>query len=181
MCVVFEDISTLIHWIAERRASHAMIHYLDDFFTVHKLFYICGNIMYSLKQVCSEIGMPILPEKAVGPVQVIQLLGLTIDKILMVVKVMEDKRSDILKLLTKMIRKRKTTSLDLQSLAGKINFLCKAVPTGKLFIQRIYQTFPGVPQHRHIDLKGEVLADKHMWKSFLYQYKGWQPIISNAE
>ena len=25
-CVVFEDISTLIHWITERRAGHAVIH-----------------------------------------------------------------------------------------------------------------------------------------------------------
>ena len=83
---VFEDISTLIHWIAERRAGHAMIHYLDDFFIVYKLFYVCGNIMSSFKQVCEEIGMPVSPEKAVGPVQVIQFLGLTIDTILMVVK-----------------------------------------------------------------------------------------------
>ena len=84
----------------------------------------------------------------------------------MVIKVPENKRADILKILTKMIQKRKATSLGLQSLTGK--FLCKAVPTVKPFIQRIYQTFPGLPQHRHIDLKGEVLAEMHMWKSFLY-------------
>ena len=67
-CAIFKDILTLIHWIMERRAGHAMIHYLDDFFTVHKLAYICGNIMGSFKQVCQEIGMPVSPEKAVGPV-----------------------------------------------------------------------------------------------------------------
>ena len=152
-CAVFEDISTLIHWIAERRASHAMIHYLDKLFKIHKLFYMCGNIISSFKQVCNEIGMLLLPEKAVDPVQVIQFLGLTINTILLVVKVPEDKRLDILKILTKMIRKRKANSLGLQSLAGKLNFLCK----------------------------GEVLEDMRMWKSFLYQYKGWQPIISNAK
>ena len=54
-----------------------------------------------------------------GPVQVIQFLGLTIDTVLMVIKVPEDKRTDILKILTKMVQKRKATSLDLQSLAGK--------------------------------------------------------------
>ena len=31
-CAIFEDISTLIHWIAERWAGHALVHYLDDFF-----------------------------------------------------------------------------------------------------------------------------------------------------
>ena len=180
-CAVFEDISMLIHWIAERRVGHALIHYLDDFFTVHKLAYVCSNIMVSFKEVCVEIGILVSPEKAVGPVQVIQFLGMTIDTILMVVIVLEDKRADILKILTKMIRKRKATSLEIQALAGKLNFLCKVVPAGKPFIQRVYQTFAGVPQHRHIYLKNDILADKCMWKLLMFQYKDWQLIISNAE
>ena len=39
--------------------------------------------------------MPVSPEKAEGPVQVIQFLGLTIDMVLMVIKVLDDKRADI--------------------------------------------------------------------------------------
>ena len=33
----------------------------------------------------------------------------------------------------------------------------------------------------HIDLKGNLLADLRMWKSFLLPYKGWQPISLNEE
>ena len=161
----------------EGRAGHAMIDYLDNVFMVQKLAYVCSNIMVSFKQVCDEIRMPISPDKAVGPIQVIQFLGLTIDTILIVIKVPEDKRVDILKILTKMIQKRKATSLVLQALAGKLNFLCTVVPAWKPYIQTVYQAFVGVPQHRYIDLKGNVLADMRMWKSFLV----WQPIISNAE
>ena len=146
-CAIFEDIAALIHWIAERHIGHAMIHYLDDFFMVHKLAYVCSSIMASFKEVCKEIGMPVSPAKAVGPVQVIQFLGLTIDVVWMVIKVPEDKRADILKILTKIIQKRKATTLDLQSLAGKLNFLCKAIPAGRPFIQNMYKTFTGVPQH----------------------------------
>ena len=118
-----------------------------------------------------------VPEKAVGPVQVIQFLGLTIDTVLMVIKLLEDKRADILKILTKMVQKQKATCLDLQSLVGKLNFLCIAVPAGKLFIQNMHQAFAGIPQHRHIDLKGNLPADLRMWKSFLLQYKDWQPLF----
>ena len=103
--------------------------------------------MGNFNPVCQEIGMPVSPEKAVGPVQVIQFLGLTIDTIFVVIKVPGDNRTDILKILTKMIRKRKAISLDLQSLTGKLNFLCKVVPAGKPFIQNVYQTFVGIP-HR---------------------------------
>ena len=180
-CATFEDISTLIHWIAERRVSHALVHYLDDFFMVHHLPYVCGRIMLSFKEVCNKIGMPISPEKAVGPVQVIQFLGLTIDTIGMVIKVPEDKRVDILTILTKIIQKRRATSLSLQSLAGRLNFLCKAVPASRPFIKNVYQGFTGVPQHQHIDLKGDILADLRMWKAFLLQFRGWQPIICNQQ
>ena len=181
LCAIFKDISTLIHWIAERCAGHALVHYLDDFFMVHRLSYVCGRIMSSFKEVCNEIGMPISPEKAVGPVQVIQFLGLTIDTIGMVIKVPEDKRVDIFTILTKIIQKRKATSLSLQSLAGKLNFLCKAIPAGRPFIKNVYEAFTGVPQHEHIDLKGDILADLRMWKAFFLQFRGWQPIISSQQ
>ena len=148
---------------------------------VHHLPYVCGRIMLSFKEVCNKIGMPISPEKAVGPVQVIQFLGLTIDTIGMVIKVPEDKRVDILTILTKIIQKRRATSLSLQSLAGRLNFLCKAVPASRPFIKNVYQGFTGVPQHQHIDLKGDILADLRMWKAFLLQFRGWQPIICNQQ
>ena len=47
--------------------------------------------MNTFKQVCHKIGMPFSPDKSVGPVQVIEFLGLTIDSVLMVVWVPQDK------------------------------------------------------------------------------------------
>ena len=47
--------------------------------------YVCSDIIISFKQVCNEIWVPISPDKAVGPVQEIQFLGLSIDTILMVI------------------------------------------------------------------------------------------------
>ena len=61
LCAIFKDISRLIHWIAEWWAGHALVHYLDDFVMVHRLPYVCGRIMYSFKEVCKDIGMPISP------------------------------------------------------------------------------------------------------------------------
>ena len=88
-------------------------------------------------KVCDEIGMPISPDKSVGPVQIIQFLGLTIDTVGMVIKIPEDKKKDILQAIQKMIKKKKASSLQLQSIAGKLNFLCKAVPAGRPFIANV--------------------------------------------
>ena len=41
-CQVFEKILTLIHWIAQKRAEYAFVHFLDNFSAVHKLSHTCG-------------------------------------------------------------------------------------------------------------------------------------------
>ena len=66
---------------------------------------------------------------------------------------------------------------ELKSLAGKLHFIAKAVPAGRSFTKGVYQSFQGIPKHRHIDLKQPVLADLRMWKLFLIHFKGWKPII----
>ena len=78
-CAIFKDISTLIHWIAEKRAGQKFIHYLDDFFTVNRYASVCSQTMNVLKQVCEEIQMPIAPEKSEGPATMVEFLGLTLD------------------------------------------------------------------------------------------------------
>ena len=47
--VIFEDISTSIHWIAEKRAGQKFIHYLDDFFIVNRCASVCSQTMNVLK------------------------------------------------------------------------------------------------------------------------------------
>ena len=61
--------------------GHKFVHYLDDFFIVHRLNMVCSNIMPMFKLVCDQIGMPVSPDKSEGPTQIIQFLGLIIDTI----------------------------------------------------------------------------------------------------
>ena len=176
-CKIFKDIASLIHWIVEKRARHKFVHYLDDFFTIHRLKMVCSSIMSVFKLVCDQIGMPVSPDKSEGPTQVIEFLGLMIDTIEMVVRILRDKMQDITLILINIIRKCKVTVAELESLAGKLNFIAKVVPTGRSFTKRVYQCFQGIPKHRHIVLKHPVLADLRMWKQFLIHFKGWKPII----
>ena len=150
-CQIFEKIANLIHWIAQKRAGYAFVHYLDDFFMVHKLNHTCGYIMGTFKQVCHEIGMPISLDKSIRPVQVIEFMGLTIDSVLMVVRVPDNKLQDISSILITMIKKQKATGCELEFLAGKLNFISRIIPAGMRFIQRIYQMQIGIKKKLHID------------------------------
>ena len=97
---------------------------------IHKLSNVCGAIMGTFKQVCDDIGMPISPDKSVGPVQFIKFLDLTLDSILMVVQIPLDKLEDIQGIIIKMAKKRKVTGWELELLAGQLNFISRVIPTG---------------------------------------------------
>ena len=158
-CKIFEDVASLIHWIAEKIVGHKFVHYLDDFLTVHRLNMVCSNIMSVFKLVCNQIGMQVSPDKSEGLMQIIEFLGLTIDIIQMVVRILKDKMQDITLILIMIIRKRKATAAELEPLAGKLNFITKVVLAGRSFTERVYQSFQGIPKHRPIDFKQPVLAD----------------------
>ena len=81
----FEDITNLIQWVAENRVDAKLVHYLDNFFTSHSGQTICRNIMTTLLDTCSQVGMPMAPDKFVPTCQVIEFLGLLLDSLLMVV------------------------------------------------------------------------------------------------
>ena len=168
--------ASLIHWIAEKQVGYKFVHYLDDFFTMHRISMVCNNIMSVFKLVCDQIGMLVSPDKSEGPTQIIEFLGLTIDTKQMVVQIPKDKMQDISLILITFIRKMKVTAVELESLMGKLNCIAKAVPAAK----GVYQCFQGIPKGRHIDLKQPVLANLRMWKLFLLHFKGWKPIIHPA-
>ena len=87
----------------------------------------------TLRQVCEEIGMPMALEKAVSLVQVIEFLGLLLDMLLMVIRIPQDKLNNILAIIIMIVKKRKAIAAALESLAGKLNFVAKAVPAGRTF------------------------------------------------
>ena len=138
---------------------------------------VCSQTMNVLKQVCEEIQMPIAPEKLEGPATVVEFLGLMFDTDYMVICIPPDKLQDIMQIILKMVKKRNHKLWELQSLAGKLNFITKVVPAGKCFIKHIYQAQAGVPHHRHTDLRSPVLSDLQMWKVFLTKFLGWMPIV----
>ena len=107
----------------------------------------------------------------------IEFLGLTIDSVLMVVRVPDNKLQDISSILITMIKKLKATGYELESLAGKLNFIFRVIPAGRSFIQRIYQVKIGTKKKLHIDLKAPVLQDLHMWRTFLSKFRGWNLIV----
>ena len=94
-----------------------------------------------MQAIAGDIGLPLSPEKLVPPTQCLTFLGMGIDLVKMIIVVQQDKKSNILQHLKKILAANKVLAKDLQLLVGKLNFITKAVPQGRTFSARIYWSF----------------------------------------
>ena len=189
-CKIFEEFATAIQWAIEQRtASKDTSHYLDNFIFMHKFRAICKWYMEIMQNLCRYIGTPLSDKKTEGPTQQITFLGLLIDFFRQVVKIPEDKIGKAMELITNALNtlsltdknsKGKVTVKELQKITGILNFLCKAVPSGRPFLRRLYDLqakvvpaslrhLPGVKANPKFKIRLDKGATKDlvMWLRFL--------------
>ena len=157
------------------------IHYLDDYLMGHHQLQQCTHAFFTMQAMSNEISLPLSPEKLVPPTQCLNFLGLGIDTIGMVITVPEDKKTDIIACLQSALHAKKLRAKQLQSLAGKLNFITKAVPPGRTFSARIYWAFKNVQPNWHISVTKEMRKDLQMWIVFLQEFGGCTPILMEIQ
>ena len=78
-CKIFECFSSGLEWIARFRLHiPGILHLLDDFLIVSKSLASCANDVQVFLKTCDELGVPMAPEKTVGPSFVLSFAGLSL-------------------------------------------------------------------------------------------------------
>ena len=113
-------------------------------------------------------------EKTVWATQQIVFLGMLLDGNKFLLSIPLEKSRKALELLEYVILKRKVTIKQIQSLAGLLNFLNKAVIPGRTFTRSLYDNLhirdkkgKLLKQHHHTYLTKENVLDCQVWMSFL--------------
>ena len=92
---LFEIFSTFIEWLARRQAEcDRILHYCDDYFIYGNSGDdedSCEYALRSLVSTCNRLGVPLSPEKTVGPTSKITFLGLEIDAVEQLVCIPQEK------------------------------------------------------------------------------------------
>ena len=160
-----------------RRVGH-VTHYLDDFVFIAPTKGACQEHLSNFTAACGELGVPIAGKKTEGPAQVLSYLGLVIDTVSCQVKVPADKVSKITRQVEGILGKTKATLVQIQSLIGSLNFLCRAVAPGRAFTRRVMALTNGLrhPQHKVRISKGAKL-DLLMWLTLLRDDNGVTPFL----
>jgi hypothetical protein len=181
-CKIFETISTALQWIAVHKLgiSH-MVHIIDDFLILSVTSSSCETQLLSFLAMCSDIGIPMAPEKTFYPSTTMSFVGYELDSVLMEARLPADKLEKGLQLLSQFLHsgKQKIRLRDLQSIIVFFNFTCAVVVPGRAFLRRMIDLTIGVRKPFHfIRITKSVLEDMFMWEEFLTFFNGRSMFLS---
>ena len=180
-CKTFETFSTAIEWIAQNKLhiTH-ILHLLDDFLIISPREELCQKQLDLFLMLCSYLGIPMAPEKTVGPSQIISFAGIELDSILMEARLPQEKLDKCQTLISAFLTRCKVSLQEIQSLTGLLNFACSVVVPGRAFLRRLIDLTIGVRRpHFQIRLSREVKADLNVWQKILSGFNGRSLFLSD--
>ena len=133
------------------------------FFFVAKSEERCNELVNIFLNICKRLSVPISDEKTEWACSSMVFLGLLLDRDLYKISIPQEKVDKAKKWLNLLIDKKKATVQELQSLAGLLNFLNRAIYLGHAFTRRMYSKFTGsmdtLKKYHHLHLDREFKDD----------------------
>ena len=169
-CVIFQTFSDAVSFIVTWKTKHDNLNYLDDFLFVSFLKQACDQQLEEFIRICGEINFPVVMEKTMFGATLIVFLGLLINTENQLVSIPIEKVERAVMFINTMLnaKKRKATVLQIQKLAGLLNFLCRSIVPGRAFTRRLYSLVSSkLKPHHHVKLPLDVIEDLKMWLQFL--------------
>ena len=172
---LFNRLADAFEWLLKNNHRvKDLMHYLDDYFTVGPANSpVCANNVKTIIQVASNVGIPLAPNKLEGPTTHLTFLGILIDSSCMETSLPDDKLQALLTELQSWSSCNKCLKRELLSLIGKLNFACRIIPAGRIFLRRLIDlsTLARLPHH-HVTMNREARRDITWWLQFLPTWNG---------
>ena len=127
-CKTFEIFSSAVEWIArEKLHIDHILYLLDDLPIVSPSHDLCKQQLDLFLMLCHHLGIPMAPEKTIGPSSTISFTGIDLDSVLMEAWLPTDKLVKCHDVIAGFLRHHKITLREIQSLTGLLNFSCTVV------------------------------------------------------
>ena len=121
-CKIFEAFSSALEWIAHYKLSTPGILYiLDDFLIIERDTVTCLTKLLLFVKTCDDLGVPMAPEKTIGPSTVLSFAGIELDTFKLEARLPQDKIDKCTNTIQDFLKRKKVTLKDMQSLIGLLN------------------------------------------------------------
>ena len=137
-CALFQKFSdSLVHILQFKTGQVLLIcpitNYLDDFLFIQLTKMACNGSLKIFLEMCAELNVPVSMDKTEWATNIIIFLGILLNGKHYLLAVPEEKKAKALFLLKSFVDKKKALVRQIQSLAGLLNFLNKAIFPGRTF------------------------------------------------
>lgn len=171
---IFNSLSEALCWIILNNCKLPFVlHFLDDFLLVDYPHAKPDRCLSALKRTFDELGIPLSVEKTLGPLKVIEFLGITLDSNLMQASLPIEKLNRIREIMRNSQASTSFTKRDLLSLLGHLNFAMRIIPQGRSFIARLLDLSKSVKDLKDIvTLDAGCRSDLNFWSLLLDNWNG---------
>ena len=114
-------------------STPGILRILDDFLIIERDTVTCSTKLLSFLKTCDDLGVPMAPEKTVGPSTVLSFVGIELDTCKLEARLPHDKIDKCTNTIQDFLKCKKVTLKDMQSLIGLLNFTCSVVVSGRTF------------------------------------------------
>jgi hypothetical protein len=141
---------------------------------------------------CKFLGVPMAELKTEGPTTCLTFLGIELDTVRMEARLDAARLEELRALCLAWQSKGDASAVELQSLAGKLNFACSVVRPGRFYIRHILQQVRAIgamrsertgrplPRLARVALPPSVREDVSWWAEFLPRWNG-QSLLYDLE
>ena len=113
--------------------GHFALNYIDDLGTAEKADE-AERAFLLLRKILADMGLQEAAEKTVPPSTIMVFLGIQVNTVEMTLKIPNDKWEEIQTTLSEWNQKVNASLKDVQRLAGLLNFACKCVKSGRIYL-----------------------------------------------
>ena len=159
-------------WIVQQYLPHIkIVHVLDDFLFVAPSYQECSLALAKFKHICDMLGVPLAPEKTMGPATSLPFLGIDLDTHLMQATLPEDKIQRMLRDTDFLLSSQSVVLKRLQSINGLFNFACQVIVPARAFMRSLFEMTKGVPRaYHHVRISLPAKKDLQVWREFLAHF-----------
>ena len=159
--------------------------YLDDFIIISDSYESAITAEHLLINTLRKLGFYISWKKVSSPSQKCRFLGIDIDSVAGKLLLPDDKLSKLGKELKFWSNRKTASKLQMQRLCGILNFCCKVVRGGRVYMFHMIELLKLFRSARRIKLPISFFEDLGWWQQFLCIFNGsadfFYPVISTAE
>ena len=146
-----------------------LFNYIDDFIGVEKAHLIWSSFD-SFIRLLNSLGVRESIEKRIAPCKTMNCVGTLVDIENMQLRVLPDRMESLIGELKLWVWKEEVDRKELQSLIGKLQFICSCVRPGRIFMSRMIRLLKGVRDRIVID--AEFKKDVEWWLKYIKTFDG---------